>query len=478
MARLRPRRLSALPVRWRLALTSAGLTFAILLLFALLTGFFTARQVQGGFDDELRLAAADVQGKVRARESPFGLEVDQRQGLGELAGGRAAIRIVDPSGRVRKRTAFAPDLGPPAEGVAEHAGYRVVTRPLYGADAGVFEPPIGYVQFGRPTDAVDRTVGRMKLLLGLGVMGGTALAFLAGFAVARRAMAPVAALTRAAKDIARTRDPDVRLPLSEADDEVADLARTLDDMLRALAAARAETEGTLARQREFVADASHELRTPLTSVFANLELLDARLAGEDREIAESALRSSRRMRRLVADLLLLARADAGRTVRVECVSLGDVVHEAAAEVAPLAVDHELHLDVDPDARIEGAADDLHRLVLNLLENALFHTPPGTAVRAGTAHEGGGLLLWVEDDGPGIAPELRGRVFERFVRGAGDRAAGRAGSGLGLSIVQAVAERHGGRVRMTESASGGARFEVRLPAAPAPARAADPAPAPA
>src|SRR5207247_4851714 len=145
-----------------------------------------------------------------------------------------------------------------------------------------------------------------------------ALAFLAGLALARRAMSPVSNLPRAARGIARTRDPAVALPKPEAEDEVADLANTLEDMLRALDDARGETEEALARQREFIADASHELRTPLTSILANLELLQAQLAesergGEEGEIVGSALRSSRRMGRLVSDLLLLARADAGRT---------------------------------------------------------------------------------------------------------------------------------------------------------------------
>ena len=125
-------------------------------------------------------------------------------------------------------------------------------------------------------------------------------------------MAPIAEMTAAAREIERSRDPAVRIPRPESEDEVAELARTLESMLRALGEARAETEATLARQREFVADASHELRTPLTSVLANLELLEEYLEGEQREAAASALRSSRRMRRLVADLLLLARADAGR----------------------------------------------------------------------------------------------------------------------------------------------------------------------
>ena len=161
----------------------------------------------------------------------------------------------------------------------------------------------------------------MRFFLGLGVLGGTALALLAGVATARRAMAPIAELTETARTIERTRDPSRRIPHPEAEDEVAELARTLDGMLHALDQARAETEATLARQREFVADASHELRTPLTSVLANLELLEEVLEGEQREAAASALRSSRRMRRLVADLLLLARADAGRITRHEPVDV-------------------------------------------------------------------------------------------------------------------------------------------------------------
>ena len=465
--------LSGLPVRWRLALTSAGLTFAILLLFAFMAGFFTTRQVRGGFDDELGLAAADVQDKLRVRQDALGLHVEKRQDLGDLASGHAVIRVVDPSGRVVARTEYAPYLGSPLAGIRDVGGFRVVTRELYESDAQLFEPPIGYVQYARPTGSVDRRIGRVQALLALGVVGGTVLAFFAGFAVARRAMAPVVALTGAAKEIARTRDPDVQLPQPEADDEVADLARTLDEMLRGLAAARAETEGALVRQREFVADASHELRTPLTSVFANLELLEARLEGEDREIAESALRSSRRMRRLVADLLLLARADSGRPAARERVDLAEVVNEAAAEVAPLGSDHELELELEPGLEIDGAPDDLHRLVLNLLENAVIHTPPRTPVRVLTRRDGGAALLRVEDDGPGVPPELRDRVWERFVRGSGDSGGPGPGSGLGLSIVEAVAHRHGGTVGVCASPAGGARFDVRLTAEPA----AAPAPAP-
>jgi two-component system, OmpR family, sensor kinase len=299
----------------------------------------------------------------------------------------------------------------------------------------------------------------VEFFLLLGVLAGSGFALLAGMAIARRAMAPIAELTSTAEGIARTRDPSRSVPQPVADDEVAELARTLEGMLRELDTARAETESMLARQRQFVADASHELRTPLTSVLANLELLAESLGGEQGEAVRSALRSSQRMRRLVADLLLLARTDVGRVVRREPCDLAQIVVEAAGELSPVSADHDIVLDVHP-AIVEAARDELHRLTINLLENALRHTPPGTRIRVGTASADGQATLVVQDDGPGVPPELASTLFERFVRGAGDR----GGSfGLGLAIVQAVAESHGGTVALEPTGEGkGARFVVRLP----------------
>ena len=242
-------------------------------------------------------------------------------------------------------------------------------------------------------------------------------------------------------------------------------------MLDGLEASREETEGALDRQRQFVADASHELRTPLTSILANLELLTDVLDGERGEAARSALRSSQRMRRLVGDLLLLARADANRQQPREPTDISRVLVEVASELGPVSDGHHLTVDAD-DAVVDGARDELYRMTLNLMENAIRHTPDGTHIRARVSGDNGEVVLTVQDDGPGVAPELRGRIFERFVRGAGDRG---SSSGLGLSIVRAVAESHGGSV-VLEDAHPGARFVVRLPAADVPAREPEAAPA--
>jgi signal transduction histidine kinase len=473
-----------LPVRMKLAVVSAGLTFAILLLFAVVVGTFTVQRLQSSFDSELRSATASLADRIRLRPEPT-VPGDL---LSAAAAGGAVIRVLDRSGRViGEAPADTGDLGPPTEGLRDVGGYRVASRPLLVGNVGGgggfqsplqggFAEPVGYVQYARPLGGLRATVARLKAFLGFGVLGGTALAFLAGLAVARRAMRPVTRLTGAAREVARTRDPATSLPKPEANDEVADLAHTLEDMLGELGAARVETESALTRQREFVADASHELRTPLTSILANLELLEHDLRGEQADIAASALRSSRRMRRLVADLLLLARADAGRQAPRRPVDLAATAREAVAEAAPLAVEHQLALDAPAEAWVEGVPDDLHRAALNLIENALAHTPSGTPVTVSVRGDDDCATLEVSDRGPGVPGALRQRIFERFTRGGGDAATG-AGSGLGLAIVRAVADAHGGSVALEDADGGGARFSLRLPlaAAAAPAPRSEPAP---
>jgi two-component system OmpR family sensor kinase len=342
---------------------------------------------------------------------------------------------------------------------------RVATEPVLDSSQSV----TGYVQYGRSLEHVEETIDRVWLLVVGGILGGTLLAVFAGVVIARRAMLPIASLTATAREIATTGDPSQRMPDPQADDEVGELARTLEEMLRSLDAARAEREGVMQKQREFVADASHELRTPLTSVLANLELLQASLRGhdqaEDREIVDSALRSSKRMGRLIGDLLLLARADAGRLPAHGRIDLAEVAGDAAAEVAPLMGDRELIVDNEKPLRVQGSRDELHRMVLNLLDNAIRHTPRGACVELRLCENGGDALVEVADDGPGIPEEMRTQVFDRFVRGTGpaDTARG-TGTGLGLAIVNAVAESHGGSVEARESKTGGALFVARIPLA--------------
>jgi two-component system OmpR family sensor kinase len=463
-----------LPVRLKIAVVTAALTFGILCLFAVVIGAVAEERVHDAFDDDLRATVADIANSLDPELiAPGEIQVEDSELIG-AASGDAEVRVIELDGEV-----YFPEGGSPlalsgSQGLSDSGEYRVASRALTISNRRpsqqfsdppsdeVFSQTVGFVEYAKPQDTTATTINRIRLFLAFGVLGGTLLAFIAGLHVAQRAMRPIAGLTRAAREVARTRDPDITLAKPRANDEVADLAHTFEDMLQELSAARSDTEAALARQREFVADASHELRTPLTSILANLELLEAELEGERREMAESALRSSRRMRRLVGDLLLLARADAGREVPAVPVDLSAVAREAAAEAGALSSDHPVSLDLPGAVTVNGVADDLHRLAGNLVENALLHTPPGTPVTVSLRREGDSAVLEVADRGPGVPERLRERVFERFASGAGDGASGR-GSGLGLAIVKAVADAHGGRVELSEADGGGARFRVTLPA---------------
>jgi two-component system OmpR family sensor kinase len=292
-----------LPIRVRLAGVSALLTFVILCAFAIGIGSFTVHRVRSDFNHQVTDTANQLPSqlniKVATTTTRRAITIEPPLAAYAAPADHAIVRIFTLGGTVvAQEPARAPSLGTPSVQAKTVHGYRVLSRAGVVRVAGSDEP-IGQViiQYGRKISDTEATVARVELFLLVGVLLGTGLAGFAGIMIARRAMAPIAELTSSAEQIARTRDPSREVPQPQADDEVAELARTLQGMLRELDAARGETEAMLARQRRFVADASHELRTPLTSVLANLELLAESLHGDQGEAASSALRSSRRMRR-------------------------------------------------------------------------------------------------------------------------------------------------------------------------------------
>jgi len=435
-----------------------------MLVFGAVVGHVATSRVRDDFNREVSSAAQTLAAESRIFSAGFTLFHGPNLDDFVRPDG-ASARVFDAGGNLLKESTGAEPLGPLTAGLSSVGEMRVATARITG-ETGV--TTTGYVQYGRSVAHVDSTIDRLWLFIAAGILGGTLLASLAGLAIASRAMRPISALTATAGQIAATGDPSRRMPEPQADDEVGELARTLEQMLRSLDAARSEREAALKQQREFVADASHELRTPLTSVLANLELLQASLEGpsgeDDRAMVDSALRSSRRMSRLVADLLLLARADAGRSGEHRPCDLAEIAGNAATEVLPLLGDRELEIENNQPLPVEGNADALHRMVLNLLDNAARHTPPGSRIELRLRADAGHAIVEVADDGPGIPPAARVQVFDRFVRGEGpaDTAVG-PGSGLGLAIVRAVATSHGGSVELGEAPSGGALFRIRLPA---------------
>lgn len=324
-----------------------------------------------------------------------------------------------------------------------------------GVDDGAEDGATEYVvTVAVPAEEVADSVTALVPLLALGlpvillVVGGTT------WVVTGRALAPVERI-RAETDAIGGDDLHRRVPVPPSRDEVHRLAETMNRMLGRL-------EDSAERQRRFVSDASHELRSPLASLRQTAEVAATHPgAMDDGELAEATLEETLRMQRLVESLLLLTRTDEGPRAPAVEVDLDDL---ALAEATRLRRQGLVTVDasgVGP-ARVLGDPVALGQVVRNLADNAARHA--GAAVSIGCADEPEGALLWVDDDGAGVATDDRERVFERFVRLDEARARDAGGSGLGLAIVRDVVRRHGGDARVETSPAGGARFVVRLPSA--------------
>jgi two-component system OmpR family sensor kinase len=340
----------------------------------------------------------------------------------------------------------------------------------------------GSVAVGLPLDNLSATVGRLLVIDG--IVAAVALALLAGAAwwIVRSSLRPLEQVELTAEAIAAG-DLSQRVPHRDPRTEVGRLSTALNTMLGQIEAAfdarRVSEESARAseeRMRRFVADASHELRTPLTSIRGFSELYrqgavedDAALARVMRRIEDEATR----MGLLVDDLLLLARLDQQRPLETEPVDLVPLITDAVLDTRAVARGHDVRLRIDAEADstvVRGDELRLRQVIANLVSNAVRHTPAGTVVVVGVGPgAGGGVVLEVRDDGPGLSKQDAERVFERFYRVDPSRArtsgnGATSGSGLGLSIVAALVAAHGGTVTAEPTPGGGATFRVWLPKA--------------
>jgi two-component system sensor histidine kinase MprB len=366
-----------------------------------------------------------------------------------------AVQLIDRTGSPIPAYPGGPQYLPidaAARAVATHSqpNYFIRNTTIQGIHAREVVAPTrdGAVIVARSLATTEHELHRLQLILVLVSLGSVVVAAAAGALVSRTTLAPVRRLTGAAERIAETGDPSERVPEMSGRDELSRLGRAFNTMLAAL-------EESIETQRRFVADASHELRTPLTSLQTNIEVLkhQERLGPAQRaELFADLEREAHEMRDLIAALLELARGDAN--LEHVAVPLDELVENVVDRARARFPGVHFNAHIEPTT-VEGVPERLERAVWNLLENAGKWTAPGSSVDVTLA----GGELRVRDHGPGIAPEDRGHVFDRFYRASSARSL--PGSGLGLAIVREVAEAHGGSVSAEDAPGGGALLRLRF-----------------
>jgi heavy metal sensor kinase len=341
-------------------------------------------------------------------------------------------------------------------------GFRVLARPVsLAGDAFVVT---GAYSIADTDEVLARLRSLLAIVIPLLVVGAAG----GGYFMATRSLAPVSAMAERATEITATSLRE-RLPVSGGE-ELAGLARVVNDLL-------ARLEESFAQQRRFMADASHELRTPTAIVRteADVTLAQTHRSEDEYRASVTVMRdAARRLTRIVDDLFALARVDAENvSAKRERLYAEEVVDDAMRMVRPLADSRAVRVELRAavEAPVEGDADLLGRLLVNLLDNAIKHSPDGGVVDIGMRRRDSVVDVTIVDQGQGIPQADRDRIFERFVRLADDRAASseqaesrRDGAGLGLAIARRIAEAHGGSLVVVESEPGHTEFCLTLPIA--------------
>ena len=436
-------------------LAAGGSIVVAVLLFGVASVILTSRQLRSSLDTALReraQAVAELAVSTPAvLSAPGALE-------SPVSGRQIVVEVVDARGRILARSLTL--------GVRLLPEDRLVERTLSAGQPGFENIPIGgrtfrlyaapIAQAGGPaaggavlvasdTTDISQTIHHLTVVLTIVGVVVALLALLAAALLTRQGLRPLRRLAGAAGEIERTADPARRLPATGVEDEISQLTGVLNRMLASLEQARAS-------ERRFLADASHELRTPVTALKGNVDY--AARHGVDPEVLADLQRDADRLARLV-DALLVIEREAGAKGELSRFELGELASEAVDR------DQRVRLGAIEAVWVRGEEGALRRALDNLIENALVHGPPGGLVTVTVGRDRDRALLTVRDEGPGPDAADLERLFERFWRGRD--ASERPGSGLGLSIAQAIVERHEGRISVA-----GSGFTVELPALPDPA----------
>ncbi len=458
-------------IRWRLTLWYGGLLALSLMAFAGMAYTVLARNLRVEIDASLQVRAQQVVQSAQVREVLF-LDLIEFPRVSEIASPGVYIQIVTLEGKVARRSdnLGAQELPVDPDVMAEVllGKPRYLTTTVENIPLRMYNYPlvyrgrvVGAVQVARSLAGVERTLGQLRAIFLIGMAAVLLLASAGGALLAAAGLRPIDEITRMARHIGRTEDLSQRLEYQGPQDEVGRLASTFNEMLERL-------DRAFQAQRRFVADASHALRTPLTAIRGNVELLLQR--PDDSAAKETSLqaiqRETQRLSRVVSDLLLLAQADAGQTLDRQPVEMATLLLDVYQQARVMADGVTVSLGHEDQGLVEGDPDRLREMLLNLVDNALKHTPEGGKVTLSLYYNEPWIQISVADTGPGIPPEDLPHIFDRFyrVKSAKPRPGQPRGTGLGLAIAKWIVEQHGGYITVESQVGKGSTFTVWLPAA--------------
>lgn len=338
---------------------------------------------------------------------------------------------------------------------AQNGRLLIYNRPIIAEGQVIF-----IVQAARSLAERDQSLAALSTTLFIASLLTIVIAFGIGWVLSGYTLRPIQRITQTAQEIGNESDFSRRVNYSGPNDEIGQLAKTFNSMLSRLQEAYQRVSQALSMQREFVAEVSHELRTPLTTVRGNLDLLrrDPPLAeAEQEDVLTDLVDESDRLIRLVNELLILARADAGRNLVQEPVAMSPLIEEACRQAQQLDQSREIITSVQ-EVTVLGDRDALKQVILILLDNALKHTQGPVTVSSEST--GDKVLISVRDSGPGMPPEMLDHVFDRFYRGETEPPV--PGFGLGLPIAKALVEGQGGTIAIESQPGNGSIVRIRLP----------------
>ena len=459
-------------VRTRLTLWYVGVLAAALIIVAVLIYVLLERalylRVDETLDAGIRIAMTSLENDLREGQ---GHADSARSTAAELSSRTQMLAIYGTDGRLLAEGGRDGDLEivlPPLDAIPDGDVLLQTVLETDGDDRHrlalrrVSLPPSEYVVVaGTALEPMDEELEFLRGILAYIVPIALGIAGIGGWFLARQSLSPVVAMADRARRIG-VENLSERLPVANPRDELGHLAETFNELLGRL-------ETSLILQRQFMADASHELRTPVATArtAASVALQQEHRDESDyRETLAIVEQQTVRLSRVVDDMFTLARADAGNfPVRITPMYLDEVIDEVVRAARVIASTK--NVSIDPltirSAAFAGDEDLIRRMIVNLIDNAVRHAPPGSTVRVDLDQTGTGYVIAIRDQGPGIPPEIRPHIFERFYRGdAARRHDVHDGAGLGLALARWIASVHGGDVALARSSPSGSTFVVSLP----------------